>query len=169
LSNRTWCPSYRRRAGRGPIAIYAALAVAVFGAIAARVLVRGQAHLQAYTPDELQRGRVCSSLSPDGRMIAFIVGSDTSFPTTGEIYTKLLPDGEPVQRTRDGWPKCGLTFSPDGSRSRTVADATRSSAGKPSCTWRRLASAPAERGGADGWTGTTRCFRRSNPACIWGS
>jgi len=56
------------------------------------------------------------AISTDGRMIAFIRGQDASFPTVGEIYTKLLPNGEPVQRTNDGWPKYGVTFSPDGSR-----------------------------------------------------
>jgi DNA-binding winged helix-turn-helix (wHTH) protein/Tol biopolymer transport system component len=54
------------------------------------------------------------AISPDGRMLAFIRGNDVGFPTVGEIYTKLLPDGEPVQRTHDGWPKYGVTFSPDG-------------------------------------------------------
>ena len=49
-------------------------------------------------------------------MVAFIVGSDLSFPTSGEIYTKLLPNGDPVQRTHDSWPKYGVAFSPDGSQ-----------------------------------------------------
>ncbi len=39
--------------------------------------------------------------SPDSRMLAFVRGSDTFFGR-GEIYVKLLPDGEPVQRTHDG-------------------------------------------------------------------
>jgi DNA-binding winged helix-turn-helix (wHTH) protein/Tol biopolymer transport system component len=65
------------------------------------------------------------AVSPDGRMVAFIVGSDASFPPIGEIYTKQLPNGEPIQRTHDGWPKYGVSFSPDGSQiTYTVADAT---------------------------------------------
>lgn len=56
------------------------------------------------------------ALSPDGRMIAFIRGSDMAFPTVGQVYVKLLPNGEPAQLTHDGWPKYGVTFSPDGSQ-----------------------------------------------------
>ncbi|MBI3696435.1 MAG: serine/threonine-protein kinase [Acidobacteria bacterium] len=59
---------------------------------------------------------VAPGLSPDGRMLAFIRGESTS-PGPGEIYVKLLPDGEPVQLTHDGSTKVGPTiFSPDGSR-----------------------------------------------------
>ena len=59
---------------------------------------------------------VAPALSPDGRMLAFIRGNDT-FIGPGEIYVKLLPDGEPVQLTHDDQPKMGpLAFSPDGSR-----------------------------------------------------
>lgn len=59
---------------------------------------------------------VAPALSPDGRMLAFIRGENT-FVGTGEVYVKLLPDGEPVQLTRDGRAKMGPTsFSPDGSR-----------------------------------------------------
>jgi DNA-binding winged helix-turn-helix (wHTH) protein/Tol biopolymer transport system component len=56
------------------------------------------------------------AISPDGRMVAFIRGSDINFPTVGQIYVKLLSNGEPVQLTHDGWPKYGVTFSPDGSQ-----------------------------------------------------
>ena len=59
---------------------------------------------------------VAPALSPDGRMLAFIRG-DSTFVGHGEVYVKLLPDGEPVQLTRDGLSKMGpLAFSPDGSR-----------------------------------------------------
>jgi serine/threonine protein kinase/sugar lactone lactonase YvrE len=59
---------------------------------------------------------VAPALSPDGRMLVFIRGNDT-FIGPGEIYVKLLPDGEPVRLTHDGQPKMGpLAFSPDGSR-----------------------------------------------------
>ncbi|HEV8132162.1 MAG TPA: protein kinase [Acidobacteriota bacterium] len=59
---------------------------------------------------------VAPALSPDGRMLAFIRGEET-FVGPGEIYVKLLPDGEPVQLTHDGSSKMGPTiFSPDGSR-----------------------------------------------------
>ena len=55
------------------------------------------------------------ALSPDGRMLAFIRGSNT-FVSPGQLYVKLLPDGEPVALTNDNLPKMGPVFSPDGSR-----------------------------------------------------
>jgi eukaryotic-like serine/threonine-protein kinase len=55
------------------------------------------------------------ALSPDGRMIAFIRGPDT-FLTRGQIYVKMLPDGQPVQLTHDDRIKMAPAFSPDGSR-----------------------------------------------------
>ena len=59
---------------------------------------------------------VSPALSPDGRMVAFIRGNST-FTGPGDVYVKLLPDGDPVQLTHDGGVKMGpLSFSPDGSR-----------------------------------------------------
>jgi Tol biopolymer transport system component len=55
------------------------------------------------------------ALSPDGRMLAFIRGPDT-FTGPGQIYVKLLPDGEPVRLTDDSLSKMSPAFSPDGSR-----------------------------------------------------
>ena len=43
------------------------------------------------------------ALSPDGRMLAFIRGPSASSPMVpGQVYVKMLPDGEPVQLTNDG-------------------------------------------------------------------
>ncbi len=55
------------------------------------------------------------ALSPDGRMLTFVRGEGT-FVTLGDLYVKLLPDGEPVQLTHDGTQKMSPVFSPDGSR-----------------------------------------------------
>ena len=55
------------------------------------------------------------ALSPDGHILAFIRGSET-FLTSGQIYIKFLPDGQPTQLTHDGSSKLGPVFSPDGSR-----------------------------------------------------
>ncbi len=55
------------------------------------------------------------ALSPDGRMLAFIRG-ESPFLGPGDVYLKLLPDGEPVRLTHDDHPKMGLAFSPDGSK-----------------------------------------------------
>ncbi len=65
------------------------------------------------------------AISPDGRIVAFIRGG-TSWPSAGQVYIKLLPNGEPVQLTNDPRIKYGLAFSADGSRiSYTVTDPAR--------------------------------------------
>ena len=48
-------------------------------------------------------------------MLAFIRGPGT-FVTDGQIYVKLLPEGEPMQLTHDGQHKMSPQFSPDSSR-----------------------------------------------------
>lgn len=53
------------------------------------------------------------ALSPDGHMLTFVRGSDT-FAAPGQVYVKMLPDGEPVQLTRDNSQKMSPVFSPDG-------------------------------------------------------
>jgi len=54
------------------------------------------------------------ALSPDGRMLTFVRGPDT-FAAPGQIYVKMLPDGEPVELTHDTLQKMSPAFSPDGS------------------------------------------------------
>ena len=59
---------------------------------------------------------VSPALSPDGRMLSFI-RSEEDFWGFGEVYVKLLPNGDPVQLSRDGNRKVGpAVFSPDGAR-----------------------------------------------------
>ena len=53
------------------------------------------------------------ALSPDGRMLAFIRGPQT-FTTSGQIYVRFLPDGQPVQLTHDDKIKMSPRFTPDG-------------------------------------------------------
>jgi serine/threonine protein kinase len=55
------------------------------------------------------------ALSTDGRLLTFIRGEST-FDGVGQIYLKVLPDGEPVQLTSDSSGKLSPVFSPDGSR-----------------------------------------------------
>ena len=55
------------------------------------------------------------ALSPDGKMLAFIRGPSTFFGP-GQIYVKILPDGQAVQLTHDGFDKMSPVFSPDGTR-----------------------------------------------------
>ena len=57
------------------------------------------------------------ALSPDGRMLAFIRGdTGTTLGGKGEIFIKLLPDGEPVRLTHDGKLKMSPVFTPGGDR-----------------------------------------------------
>ena len=56
------------------------------------------------------------ALSPDGRMLAFIRGGDPTFLAVGQVYVKILPDGQPVQLTHDSLHKMSPVFSPDGAR-----------------------------------------------------
>jgi eukaryotic-like serine/threonine-protein kinase len=55
------------------------------------------------------------SLSPDGRMVAFVSGGEW-FNSTGQVYVKLLPNGDAVRLTNDPRPKYAPAFTPDGSR-----------------------------------------------------
>jgi Tol biopolymer transport system component len=55
------------------------------------------------------------ALSPNGRMLAFIRGSGT-FQTQGQVWLKMLPDGEAVPVTHDPLAKMGPVFSPDDER-----------------------------------------------------
>jgi serine/threonine protein kinase/Tol biopolymer transport system component len=67
---------------------------------------------------------VAPSLSPDGRMVTFKRGEDAFF-STGQIYVKLLPNGESVRLTNDDAFKYAPVFTPDGSRiAYTYASAT---------------------------------------------
>jgi DNA-binding winged helix-turn-helix (wHTH) protein/Tol biopolymer transport system component len=68
------------------------------------------------------------ALSPDGRMVAFIRGSE-SFLTPDQIYVKMLPNGEPKRLTDDKRLKYNLAFTPDGSQvAYTVFDPTNKTA-----------------------------------------
>jgi Tol biopolymer transport system component len=55
------------------------------------------------------------ALSPDGKMLTFIRGA-SSFTGRGQIYVKILPDGEPKPLTQTGVQIMSPLFSPDGSR-----------------------------------------------------
>jgi Tol biopolymer transport system component/predicted Ser/Thr protein kinase len=55
------------------------------------------------------------ALSPDGRMVTFFRGGGY-FLGSGQIYVKLLPDGESKQLTFDSTLKYDPVFTPDASR-----------------------------------------------------
>jgi DNA-binding winged helix-turn-helix (wHTH) protein/Tol biopolymer transport system component len=53
------------------------------------------------------------ALSRDGHLLAFITGGDP-FLSAGQIWLRLLPDGEPVQLTHTSGLIFAPTFTPDG-------------------------------------------------------
>ena len=55
------------------------------------------------------------AISPDGHLLAFIRGGD-AFLSSGQIWLKVLPDGEPVQLTSGEAAVFAPTFTPDGTR-----------------------------------------------------
>lgn len=97
------------------VAATALLAIGVFAALALslRAPPRHEAVYQQIT--NFSDSAVSPALSPDGRMLACIRSGEW-WLTVGDIWVKFLPNGEPVQVTRDRRPKYGLSFSPDGSR-----------------------------------------------------
>jgi serine/threonine protein kinase len=112
------------RAKRFPLKwVIAALTIAAASALTVSFLFKGSVSHRALSEDYIPLtnftdSAVQPSLSPDGRMLTFIRGDDP-FTTAGEVYVKLLPNGDPVQLTHDGHDgsaKMSPKFSPDGSR-----------------------------------------------------
>ena len=93
------------------------LAAAIGGWWGLRGLRPAESSRVGFTPlTNFSDSAVAPALLPDGRILAFIRGEDT-FAGPGDVYVKLLPDGEPVRLTHDHSRKMGpLVFSPDGSR-----------------------------------------------------
>ncbi|MBV9181357.1 MAG: serine/threonine-protein kinase [Acidobacteria bacterium] len=100
-----------------PIAIAAALAVLLAGG--ATLWFRNPTGMSDRSqwlpitkfPDSVSQ----PAFSPDGRMVAFL-RSDSTFIGSGQLYVKMLPDGDPVQLTHDNVIKMHPVFSPDGTR-----------------------------------------------------
>jgi Tol biopolymer transport system component/tRNA A-37 threonylcarbamoyl transferase component Bud32 len=114
-------PAAPSPAARGKLWTAGLATLAVLAAIgAAAWMLRGR-HAAAPGPAEWQQltnftdSATQPALSPDGRFLTFVRGPGTFF-TPGQIYVKLLPDGEPVQLTRDDRNKMSPIFTPDGSR-----------------------------------------------------
>ena len=107
---------------RRPPLLWAALALIVAGLVggAAVMLRRSRPPAAPSSSQWAQLTNFTDSttfpvLSADGRMLAFVRRSD-DFGVSGQIYVKLLPDGQPVQLTHDDTLKMSAAFSPDGSR-----------------------------------------------------
>ena len=58
---------------------------------------------------------ILPSLSPDGRMLTFRRGED-ALAGRGQIYVKMLPNGESIRLTNDTHNHYAPAFTPDGSR-----------------------------------------------------
>ena len=101
---------------RTTIALAAVLVVLLLGGVALLYLRRAQPPATQYIQLTNYADSASSpAVSPDGRMLAFIRG-DNTFYGPGEIYLKLLPDGESFQLTHDGLSKMSPIFSADGTR-----------------------------------------------------
>ncbi|HXS75507.1 MAG TPA: winged helix-turn-helix domain-containing protein [Terracidiphilus sp.] len=103
----------RRRA----LGWYAAAGLCALGAFGGTAIYRSRQHSAEvkYTQlTDFTDSAVQPTLSPDGRMLAFVRGVDT-FMTVDQIYVKMLPNGEARRVTDDNRLKYGLSFSPDGS------------------------------------------------------
>ena len=105
------------------IAMAAAAGLVIAAGVAAMLfrLAPGRVNAPAaseYTPlTNFTDAAFAPALSPDGRMLAFIRGEDlVTLGGAGEIYVKLLPDGEPVQLTHTGGNKMTPVFTPGGDR-----------------------------------------------------
>ena len=91
-----------------------AVALAVVGTLlGSRLRQRGEPVDRQYTQlTNFADSVVSPALSPDGRMLTFIRGEDT-LTGLGQIYVKLLPDGDAVQLTNDTYAKMSPKFTPD--------------------------------------------------------
>jgi Tol biopolymer transport system component/predicted Ser/Thr protein kinase len=98
----------------------AALIVLLLAAVVGLVAFRSQqsaglGRVQYTQLTDFADSATSPALSPDGHTLAFIRGENT-FIGPGQIYVKLLPDGDPVQLTHDDLAKMRPRFSPDGAR-----------------------------------------------------
>jgi DNA-binding winged helix-turn-helix (wHTH) protein/Tol biopolymer transport system component len=92
------------------------LAICATAAIALYVFSRVHPAVPTYTQlTDFTDSATTPALSPDGHILAFIRG-DSSFMSAGQIYVKMLPDGEARPLTNDSRIKYNLAFSPDGSQ-----------------------------------------------------
>jgi eukaryotic-like serine/threonine-protein kinase len=110
------------RQGRRRLALHTAIAIGATAAVAAAVatyVTRPSGSGSIAMSEWVQLTNLDSvtqpALSPDGRMLAFVRGPGT-FTTSGQIYAKLLPNGESVPLTQDERTKMSPVFSPDGGR-----------------------------------------------------
>jgi DNA-binding winged helix-turn-helix (wHTH) protein/Tol biopolymer transport system component len=110
---------YRARQFPAPLVATIAAVASVVVAVGVAIWLRNPARLPDRSqwvpltkfPDSVSQ----PALSADGRMLVFIRGAYTFFGP-GQVYVKILPDGQPVQLTNDSLDKMSPVFSPDGAR-----------------------------------------------------
>jgi len=120
-----------RRASRRPAYVAVALIVLTLGLLggSVRLFYSTKSSMPVTSPAEYMQitnftdAAMAPSLSPDGRMVtlkrginAAQAGAVEDFLGAGQIYVKMLPNGESVQLTNDQGAKYGPVFTPDGSR-----------------------------------------------------
>src|SRR5262245_39456612 len=104
---------------RWPLRLYLAAAAVLLAAVLGIAVRAPRSDRRPIAYDQLTSFTEAAfepALSADGRTMVFLVGSDVGFPFSGQVYTVMLPDGEPIQRTHDAFPEYGVAFSPDGSQ-----------------------------------------------------
>jgi Tol biopolymer transport system component len=118
----TIAPMQEKKGGRAAMVAGAVALVLVAGAAAAGWYWRvkhggasGKPTLRYEQITNFADSATSPALSADGRMLTFIRGENT-FLGPGQIYVKLLPNGEPVQLTHDAAPKMSPAFSPAADR-----------------------------------------------------
>jgi len=123
------------RRGRMLLAGSTLLAFAIVTTILVRIAQLGpvtrSTEYEALT--DLSESATAPALSPDGKMLAFIVGGP-SFLDPGRLYVQALPDGEPEPLTKVLGSIYGPAFNSDGTR---VAF-TYFTNGRPEPAWNTL-------------------------------
>ncbi len=106
---------------RKRVPLYAAAAVGSLAAVALLAWRFGGSHRPVTSPGEyiqltnFNEPVTAPALSSDGRMVTFFRGGPY-FMGEGQVYVKLLPDGESKQLTSDPKAKYDPVFTPDASR-----------------------------------------------------
>lgn len=116
-SQRLPSPSPRKR--WKPVVIAASALVVIAMAVIAGLTLfprkSAPVSLEQWVPlTRFSDSAVQPTISRDGRLLAFLRSPDP-FIGKGQVYVKVLPDGDPVELTHDESLKLAPAFSPDGS------------------------------------------------------
>jgi Tol biopolymer transport system component len=122
-------PGPHRRLAQRSVWTWTAIVVVLGAAVAAMAWWRpakpAPAESRYVAITDFTDSATAPALSPDGRMVTFIRGGSWFLSRTGQIYVKMLPNGEAVKLTDDPRLKLGPVFSADGLRVAYTAVDTR--------------------------------------------